>query len=1350
MPFTTLFQSHVTRPTCLMQLLLVPYTTLFQSHEDTTYLSYSITTCAIYYIVPVPRGHDLLVLYNYYLCHILHCSSPTWTRTTSLMQLLLVPYTTLFQSHMDTNNLSYATTTCAIHHIVPVPRGHEQLVLCNYYLCHILQCSSPTWTRTTCLMQLLLVPYTTLFQSHVDTNNLSYAITTCAIYHIVPVPRGREQLVLCNYYLCHIPHCSSPTWTRTTCLMQLLLVPYTTLFQSQVDTNNLSYATTTCAIYYIVPVPHGHEQLVLCNYYLFHIPHCSSPTWTRTTCLMQLLLVPYTTLFQSHVDTNNLSYATITCAIYHIVPVPGGHEQLVLCNYYLCHILHCSSPTWTRTTCLMQLLLVPYTTLFQSHVDTNNLSYATTTCAIYHIVPVPRGHEQLVLCNYYLCHIPHCSSPRWTRTTCLMKLLLVPYTTLFQSHMDTNNLSYATTTCAIYYIVPVPRGHDLLVLFNYYLCHILHCSSPTRTRPTCLIQLLLVPYTTLFQSHVDTNNFSYATTTCAIYYIVPVPRGHEQLVLCNYYLCHILHCSSPTWTRTTCLMQLLLVPYTTLFQSHEDANNLSYATTTCAIYHIVPVPRGHEQLVLCNYYLCHIPYCSSPRWTRTTCLMQLLLVPYTTLFQSHMDTNNLSYATITCSIYHIVPVPRGHEQLVLCNYYLCHIPHCSSPTWTRTTCLMQLLLVPYTTLFQSQVDTNNLSYATTTCAIYYIVPVPHGHEQLVLCNYYLCHIPHCSSPTWTRTTCLMQLLLVPYTTLFQSHVDTNNLSYATITCAIYHIVPVPGGHEQLVLCNYYLCHILHCSSPTWTRTTCLMQLLLVPYTTLFQSHEDTTYLSYTTTTCAIYYIVPVPRGHEQLVLCNYYLCHTPHCSSPTWTRTTCLMQLLLVPYTTMFQSHMDTNNLSYATTTCAIHHIVPVPRGHEQLVLCNYYLCHILQCSSPTWTRTTCLMQLLLVPYTTLFQSHVDTNNLSYAITTCAIYHIVPVPRGREQLVLCNYYLCHIPHCSSPTWTRTTCLMQLLLVPYTTLFQSQMDTNNLSYATITCAIYHIVPVPHGHEQLVLCNYYLCHIPHCSSPTWTRTTCLMQLLLVPYTTLFQSHVDTNNLSYATITCAIYYIVPVPRGHEQLVLCNYYLCHIPHCSSPTWTRTTCLMQLLLVPYTTLFQSHVDTNNLSYATITCAIYHIVPVPRGHEQLVLCNYYLCHIPHCSSPTWTRTTCLMQLLLVPYTTLFQSHVDTNNLSYVTTTCAIYHIVPVPRGHEQLVLCNYYLCHILQCSSLTGTRTTCLMQLLLVPYTTLFQSHVDTNNLSYATTTCAIYYIVPVPRGHDLLVLCNCYVCLLQHCSSHT
>ena len=490
------------------------------------------------------------------------------------------------------------------------------------------------------------------------------------------------------------------------------------------DTNNLSYTTTTCAIYHIVPVPRGHEQLVLCNYYLCHILHCSSPTWTRTTCLIQLLLVPYTTLFQSHVDTNNLSYVTTTCAIYYIVPVPRGHEQLVLCNYYLCHILHCSSPTRTRPTCLMQLLCMPFTTLFQSHV---------------------------------------------TRPTFLMQLLLVPYTTLFQSHVDTTYLSYATamyafynivpvtrdttylsyatTTCAIYYIVPVPRGHDLLVLFNYYLCHILHCSSPTRTRPTCLIQLLLVPYTTLFQSHVDTNNFSYATTTCAIYYIVPVPHGHEQLVLCNYYLCHTPHCSSPTWTRTTCLMQLLLVPYTTMFQSHVDTNNLSYATTTCAIYYIVPVPRGHEQLVLCNYYLCHIPHCSSPTRTRTTCLMQLLLVPYTTLFQSHVDTNNLSYATITCAIYHIVPVPGGHEQLVLCNYYLCHILHCSSPTWTRTTCLMQLLLVPYTTLFQSHVDTNNLSYATTTCAIYHIVPVPRGHEQLVLCNCYVCLLQHCSSHT---------------------------------------------------------------------------------------------------------------------------------------------------------------------------------------------------------------------------------------------------------------------------------------------------------------------------------------------------------------------------------------------------------------------------------------------------------------------------------------------------------------------------------------------------------------------------------------------------------------------------
>ena len=222
---------------------------------------------------------------------------------------------------------------------------------------------------------------------------------------------------------------------------------------------------------------------------------------------------------------------------------------------------------------------------------------------------------------------------------------------------------------------------------------------------------------------------------------------------------------------------------------------------------------------------------------------------------------------------------------------------------------------------------------------------------------------------------------------------------------------------------------------------------------------------------------------------------------------------------------------------------------------------------------------------------------------------------------------------------------------------------------------------------------------------TRPTCLMQLLLVPYTTLFQSHEDTNNLSYATTTCAIYHIVPVPRGHEQLVLCNYYLCHIPHCFSPTWTRTTCLMQLLLVPYTTLFQSQVDTNNLSYATTTCAIYYIVPVPHGHEQLVLCNYYLCHILHCSSPTRTRLTCLIQLLLVPYTTLFQSHVDTNNLSYATAMYAFYNIVPVTR---------------------------------------------DTTYFSYATTTCAIYYIVPVTRGHDLLVLCNCYVCLLQHCSSHT
>ena len=624
----------------------------------------------------------------------------------------------------------------------------------------------------------------------------------------------------------------------------------------------------------------------------------------------------------------------------------------------------------------MQLLLVPYTTLFQSHVDTNNLSYATTTCAIYYIVPVPRGHEQLVLCNYYLCHILHCSSPTWTRTTCLMQLLLLPYTTLFQSHVDTNNLSYATTTCAIYYNVPVPRGHEQLVLCNYYLCHILHCSTPTWTRTTCLMQLLLLPYTTLFQSHVDTNNLSYATTTCAIYYNVPVPRGHEQLVLCNYYLCHILHCSSPMWTRTTCLMQLLLVPYTTLFQSHVDANNLSYATTTCAIYHIVPVPRGHEQLVLCNYYLCHIPHCSSPTWTRTTCLMQLLLVPYTTLFQSHVDTNNLSYATTTCAIYHIVPIPRGHEQLVLCNYYLCQIPHCSSPTWTRTTCLMQLLLVPYTTLFQSHVDTNNLSDATTTCAIYYIVPVPRGHEQLVLCNYYLCHIPHCSSPTWTRTTCLMQLLLVPYTTLFQSHVDTNNLSYATTTCAIY--ATLFQSHEETTYLSY--------------ATAMYAFYNIVPVT------RDTTYLSYATTTCAIYYIVPVPRGHDLLVLCNYYLCHIPQCSSPTWTRTTCLTQLLLVPYTTLFQSHEDTTYLSYATAMYAIYYIVPVTRGHDLLVLCNYYLCHLQHCSSPTWIRTTCLMQLLLVPYTTLFQSHVDTTYLSYATTTCAIYYIVPITRDTTYL----------------------------------------------------------------------------------------------------------------------------------------------------------------------------------------------------------------------------------------------------------------------------------------------------------------------------------------------------------------
>ena len=366
-------------------------------------------------------------------------------------------------------------------------------------------------------------------------------------------------------------------------------------------------------------------------------------------------------------DTTYLSYTTSTCAIYYIVPVTRGHDLLVLYNFYLCHILHCSSHTWTRPTCLMQLLLVPYTTLFQSHVDTTYLSYTTSTCAIYYIVPVTR---------------------------------------------DTTYLSYTTSTCAIYYIVPVTRGHDLLVLYNFYLCHILHCSSHTWTRPTCLIQLLLVPYTTLFQSHVDTTYLSYATSTCAIYYIVPVTRGHDLLVLCNFYLCHILHCSSHTWTRPTCLMQLLLVPYTTLFQSHVDTTYLSYTTSTCAIYYIVPVTRGHDLLVLCNFYLCHILHCSSHTWTRPTCLIQLLLVPYTTLFQSHV---------------------------------------------TRPTCLMQLLLVPYTTLFQSHVDTTYLSYTTSTCAIYYIVPVTRGHDLLVLCNFYLCHILHCSSHTWTRPTCLIQL-----------------------------------------------------------------------------------------------------------------------------------------------------------------------------------------------------------------------------------------------------------------------------------------------------------------------------------------------------------------------------------------------------------------------------------------------------------------------------------------------------------------------------------------------------------------------------------------------------------------